>query len=82
MTTTQYTAELILSKFNGIDFPDERQDDKSLVTVLGNNGWKAVLFYDCGELDYVDSVVDPNGIEIDFWRWKPSEDRDKLIAWR
>lgn len=45
-------------------------------------GWKVVIFYDCGDLDYIDSFVTPDGVEIDFWKWDVRHpDRRTLMGW-
>jgi len=56
------------------------------------NGWKVVIFYDCGELDYIAHFINPKGEIIDFWDWggdcfdhdAPDFNRGKniLINWR
>lgn len=60
------------------------------------NGWKVVIFYDCGGLDYICHFVKPNGLVIDFWDWPDefepddpkydeaycSSDRWFLMNWR
>ena len=46
-------------------------------------GWKVVIFYDCGELDYIDHFVTPDGTDIEFWDL-PEDDtwKNYLINWR
>lgn len=34
---------------------------------LASNGWTIVVFIDCDEFDYVDSVVLPDGTVVDLW---------------
>jgi len=46
-------------------------------------GWTVIIFYDCGELDYIDSFVTPSGTIIDFWEWEEEHPwRQYLINWR
>ena len=47
-----------------------------------DDGWKVTIFYDCGELDFIDHFKAPNGEEIQFWDW-PDEHpwRGYLINW-
>lgn len=53
------------------------------ITFDGPNGWKVVIFYDDGELDYIDSFTTPRGETIDFWDWPDTvPGRDILIAWQ
>ena len=49
--------------------PPEYQDGDWVfdVTLNANDGWKINLFYDCGELDYIDSFVYPDEKVIDVW---------------
>ena len=44
--------------------------------------WQVVIFYDCGELDYIDSFITPEGEEIDFWDWPECEQKKILMSWR
>jgi hypothetical protein len=60
------------------------------------NGWKVVIFYDCGELDYISYFINPDGLIIDFWDWPDefevddpryekallSSDKNFLMNWR
>lgn len=45
-------------------------------------GWKVIIFYDVGELDYIDHFKAPDGEEIQFWDW-PKEHpwRSYLMNW-
>ena len=67
--------------------PDIQSQDSpnwcSDVLFAARDGWKFSIFYDCGELDYIDHFVTPAGHEIDFWDW-PDENPWKcyLINWR
>ena len=36
-------------------------------TFDAKNGWKVVVFYDCPEIDYIDSFVDPFGQVYNVW---------------
>lgn len=46
-------------------------------------GWKVVIFYDDGDLDYIDQFITPKGEPIDFWEWSNDvPGRDILIAWQ
>lgn len=49
-------------------------------------GWKISVFYDVGDLDYINHFVAPDGTVIDFWEW-PDENFDdplrlRLMSWR
>lgn len=36
------------------------------VTFNTDNGWKFIVFFDCGEWDYLDTVISPDGDEMDY----------------
>lgn len=47
------------------------------------NGWIVNIFYDCGELDYIDKFIMPDGHEINFWDWPDNHPwKDILMAWQ
>jgi len=46
------------------------------------DGWKIVINYDGGEVDYISHFVDPEGNVIDFWEWEESENKRMLMCWR
>lgn len=46
------------------------------------DGWRVVIFYDGGDLDYIDSFISPAGEVIDFWNWPEGPGRNLLMAWR
>ena len=51
------------------------------------DNWKVIIFHDCGELDYIDHFVSPDGEIIDFWDWPVEEDfynsdKNLLMCWR
>jgi hypothetical protein len=43
------------------------------VTFVCSNGYKVVVFDDCGQWDYLDSVVEPDGHVTSFWAGIESE---------
>lgn len=43
------------------------------------DGWKMTVFYDGGDVDYIDHFVAPDGTVIDFWEW-PDESIDEPTA--
>lgn len=77
------SAEFLLSLLDGVDIPDGIEpgewDTKEFDLA---NGWKVSIFYDCGDLDYINYFVTPNGKILDFWHWPDSPDRAMLISWR
>ena len=53
------------------------------VVFTAPNDWKVSIFYDCGELDYIDKFVTPSGHEINFWDWPQDHPwKDILMAWQ
>ena len=75
------SADFLLSLLDRVDIPGECDDCGDISFDLGD-GWNVTLFYDVGELDYIDHFTKPDGEVIDFWNWPPSGDRDRLINWR
>lgn len=37
------------------------------ISYRASNGWTLVVFNDCDEWDYLDSVIMPDGVVTDFW---------------
>jgi len=78
-----YTADFLFGLLEGVDIPDDigagEFEDRTFEI---RDGWKVVIFYDCGELDYIDHFETPDGTEVDFWEWPESADRTRLINWR
>ncbi len=80
------TAEDLLSHFpksilESQAYRDPPNDGSSFRTINGNDCWKMVLFYDCGELDYIEHFVGPSGNVIDFWSWPDNDDRTMFVNW-
>lgn len=73
-------ADRLISLIN-VPIPVSSESDDGLIEFEISDGWKVVVFYDCGGFDYVDSFVSPEGETIDFWYWPESSDRQKLIDW-
>lgn len=51
-----------------------------------NNGWKLVVFFDCGGWDNLDSVTTPNGETLEYYdfsqelkNYRPSDDVCKVM---
>lgn len=81
--TAAHSADFLLGLIDGIVIPEnigpgEFRDVEFLV----RDGWKVDVFYDCGELDYINHFVSPEGERIDFWGWPESKDKSRLINWR
>lgn len=75
-------ADFLLGLLEGIEIPDHNEVDACEVAFPCRDGWKVIVFYDVGELDYIDSFVSPTGEEIDFWLWPESEDKQRVMNWR
>ena len=77
------SASFFLSLLDGVDIPDGiDQGDWGTRDFALPHGWKVSVFYDCGDLDYIDHFVSPSGKIVDFWHWPDSPDRAMLIRWR
>lgn len=50
--------------FNGDDAVDRWCDDVPYRTEP--SGWQIVVFFDCGDWDYVDRAITPDGYVLDF----------------
>lgn len=61
--------------------PPDSKDWCSDVAFPAKDGWTVVLFYDCGELDYIDHFISPSGEKISFWDWPDSEEKNILMGW-
>jgi len=82
----KYNVWKLLEIAESANVPDTQLNDSpnwcTDVIFKARDGWKVVIFYDCGELDYISSFINPNGIIIDFWDWPESKDKSILMAWR
>lgn len=76
------SAEFLLSLLEGVGIPDgiDAGDGGTREFDLAD-GWKVSIFYDCGDLDYIDHFVSPSGKVVDFWNWPSCPDRTMLIRW-
>lgn len=53
------------------------------IELPAKDGWKVVFFYDCGELDYIDSFVMPDGKRLNvFGHDYHSEQWPPVMTWR
>ena len=59
------------------NIPDEGLGDGTFgdVEYQTSNGWRVVVFNDCGSWDYIDHFVAPDGTRIEVW---PESDVDLL----
>jgi hypothetical protein len=90
----KYDADMLLDIADSTNAPGENDDPWGSVIFDGKDEWKVSIFYDCGELDYIEHFVAPDGEIIDFWKWPdtylPNGDydhdlrhpRNRLMAWR
>ena len=37
------------------------------IPFVASNGWTVVVFYDCGDLDYIDHFLSPTGERLGLW---------------
>lgn len=49
--------------------------------VIEIDGWQIELFYDCGELDYIDHFITPEGERLNVWPDHQSVTRD-MADWQ
>lgn len=77
-----YTADFLLDLIIPGSIPLSHGGDCCDVSFHGRDGWMVNVFYDVGELDYINHFTDPQGREINFWDWPDSPDRQRLICWR
>jgi|TARA_R110000824_G_scaffold176986_1_gene356208 hypothetical protein len=49
-------------------------------------GWSVVVFYDCGDFDYIDHFERDIGNEptnsVDFWEWPDCDEQELLRNWQ
>ena len=82
-TSDCYAASFLLSMLEGVDIPNEIGPGEFCdIEIAARDGWKVDVFYDCGELDYINHFISPKGEVVDFWDWPESEDKSLLINWR
>jgi hypothetical protein len=64
--------------------PGDSEDWCGDVEMLARDGWKVTFFYDCGELDYIDHFISPDGELIDVWPDTPFQGEEWLptMNWR
>ena len=64
--------------------PDDSDDWCGEVEMPAKDGWKVVFFYDCGELDYIDHFITPDGTRLEVWPGGEyqSEQLPPVMIWR
>ena len=90
--TTKYNVWELLEMAESVKPPDFNDDYYHDIEFPAKDGWKVVIFYDCGELDYITHFINPEGDVIDFWEWPGdaynhtakdfNSDKNILINWR
>ena len=64
---------LLLEMAESVNAPETQPSDGpnwcTEVEFEGKHGWKVSIFYDCGDIDYIDHFVAPDGHIINFWNW-------------
>ena len=66
--------------------PCDSRNWSAHVEFEAKDNWKVVIFYDCGNLDYIDHFITPDGEIIDYWDWPDGEDfytsdKNLLMCW-
>jgi len=84
MAETKHDVWYLLALAEAVNPPDDHPiggecEDK---VFDASGGWKVVIYYDCGDLDYITHFVTPEGEVLDFWDRPESHERDVLINWR
>lgn len=67
--------------------PDEQPRDSDHwcgdVVMPARDGWQVCVFYDCGELDYIDHFITPEGVKLEVWpREYQSDQLPPVMCWR
>jgi hypothetical protein len=55
------TATELLSEVKRANIPEEIPGQFGNEEFTTQDGWKITIFYDCGEFDYIDKIVTPEG---------------------
>lgn len=81
-------AEKLLSMADAANVPLDNPSCYSHQEFALADEWKMTIFYDVGELDYIDHFVAPDGEIVDFWDWPDlttkwnDPDKGMLMGWR
>lgn len=64
-------AEKLLAMADAANVPSDNPDPnwRSDIDFDLADGWKMSIFYDVGDLDYINHFVAPDGEVVDFWDW-------------
>lgn len=64
-------------------YPEDSDNWCGDVEMPAKDGWKVIFFYDCGELDFIDSFVMPDGKHLEIWgNGYQSEQWPPVMIWR
>ena len=80
--STEEVVELLRKVGNGAVTPKLADHERTCTSVFCGNveyvvdGWIVVVFIDCNDWDYVDSVVAPDGRKGEFEDWFGDKDKD------
>lgn len=62
--------------------PDHLEDEYTEVTLAARDGWSVTFFYDCGELDYIETIITPDNLAVGPWEWPAgAPGRQMLMDW-
>lgn len=64
----KYDVDMLLDIADSTNAPDVNGEWYCGEMFDAKDGWKVSIFYDCGELDYIEYFVAPDGEVIDFWK--------------
>lgn len=72
----------IAESANPPDAPPTPEDDFCEVTFPARGGWQVVIFYDGGDLDYIDHFITPEGVKLEPWDRELGEQWPPINNWR
>lgn len=89
----KYDVDMLLDIADSTNAPDENGEWYCEQMLDARDGWRVSIFYDCGELDYIDHFIAPDGEVISPWDWPaqacgPDDEYDetlpsnRMMAWR
>jgi hypothetical protein len=71
----EYSADFLLGLVDRANIPRE-VNGLETSKKFEVEGWHIGVFYDCGELDYIEYFITPEGEKVDFWKWPDILDED------
>jgi hypothetical protein len=72
MSDEPYSVEFLQEIIESADIP-ETHENWSVQEFPSKDGWTVGVFYDCGDFDYIEYLISPDGTLIDSWFTHGSE---------